>query len=938
MESSSVTSEIDSDAIDCCTKKELRQQISMLQNAVTEMKTAFTTAVQQLRSVQYQDHGLQEQIQQNKVECQDQIAEVVKLILSLQAEFGSIKCQMQQIQEAQCCFQQQFQGLLVDQDLLIDELRKSASISEQFRHQFKCSRELRSSTGSQSNDSGVALLLERAQAGFSHFGFPTVSDHDSASIPESSPLLVTSMVRDYVAGLGQSAISHVCGELEPDALNYDSDSSLVIAANKSLTLSSSLGKQCGLELQHEGSSEDEEEELTEDRRPYASLTDDKRNLSQLAKSDAAARALSEKSYPYILKKRRQYLSPAPDGVPSLIQDPHYLETQRLQVSKTILETERKYCKKLWVLQDAYLEPLKRNGIVSSKDFNTLFPEEIFKLYEKHCIMLHKLEERIQAWQWNGLIGDIVLNFISSDESCILHLYTSYVNDFPEVLKTFYKLCRHSEQFTKFLKEKIKHPSCVGSDLTEFLLIPVQRIPIYIIHLKRILKYTTFDHPDYESIRSCLNRLRDFLARLNDSMEHSFQLMTAQLAPQVDLSHNLKSSTFSLKTVKPNFREPDVVESSSDNESIGQDKRTQQLRRKTFMNSSRESVSYDKTYPRKHKDKANLVPSTKACADEITATSSSSKNFNNRHSSSSLLSCDQAKSQMLSKSPENRLTRQPALFNDFDDPQVENFETKNSANARCCTSSFSSFQQSSGELADDDSIFNDRMSITSKNESLNICSKACYSPSVTKSIADENPEVNGTIMNLNMTSSSSKSLNSSTESANSKPPLEVKSNNNEENSSPYAESECHADNANFYDDAISCKDKFSRSSNLGRSPKISGSHVDLASTPSGQVRPLIKFHSSHAVHQLLKEQNSCSSHKQTPILCKASASEDIERRKAKSKSEKKRVSLRSLKSMFFRKRGFVNNMRTVEMGTCTSHDELSSPNWENSSMLSSDRPT
>ena len=77
---------------------------------------------------------------------------------------------------------------------------------------------------------------------------------------------------------------------------------------------------------------------------------------------------------------------------------------------------------------------------------------------------------------------------------------------------------------------MEQPACGGLDLGAFLLTPVQRVPRYILLLKQLLKYTDPTHPDYRHINACLDRLRDFLARLNDSMEHSFQLVHATLSP------------------------------------------------------------------------------------------------------------------------------------------------------------------------------------------------------------------------------------------------------------------------------------------------------------------------------------------------------------------------------------------------------------------------
>lgn len=88
---------------------------------------------------------------------------------------------------------------------------------------------------------------------------------------------------------------------------------------------------------------------------------------------------------------------------------------------------------------------------------------------------------------------------------------------------------YSQRFYN-LQSCLEQPSCGGLDLGAFLLTPVQRIPRYILLLKQLLKYTDESHPDFHHVNICLDRLKDFLERLNDSIEHSFQLVHATFSP------------------------------------------------------------------------------------------------------------------------------------------------------------------------------------------------------------------------------------------------------------------------------------------------------------------------------------------------------------------------------------------------------------------------
>ena len=40
-------------------------------------------------------------------------------------------------------------------------------------------------------------------------------------------------------------------------------------------------------------------------------------------------------------------------------------------------------------------------------FSTLFPAEMGRMYEKHCRLLHTLEERLESWHWKPHVGHLL---------------------------------------------------------------------------------------------------------------------------------------------------------------------------------------------------------------------------------------------------------------------------------------------------------------------------------------------------------------------------------------------------------------------------------------------------------------------------------------------------------------------------------------------------
>ncbi|XP_076053359.1 uncharacterized protein LOC143032445 isoform X2 [Oratosquilla oratoria] len=604
----------------------LLAQITELQEAVVSMKGSLQEAVARLGSVVAEDSSVSTQLQAHRQQCDNNTAEVLKLVLSLKTDITSLKKEVSTVSTRQESLQSSVCHMLDARRALVAELVHAGVLSPDARTRLDCCTSAEylalghsgggvgggggpggghagqggggggggsgvAGSGSHSNDSGVAMLLERAHQAFNdgttpsgtHSGALPASDQDS--LPEQPSLLVPASVYDYVAGLGNHAAlspmaptapqtqplqqqhsssslgtpGGVSGGNEDLGLVYDSDSSLTIAANKSISLSASLSQQCGFELHHAhsgpspssggGHHEPASSHMTHNRSD-SDASDNSRELAQTRRS--RSHDYGDEAPLHRHHHHHHLSSSTPGGGLANITTtgmgagrssgghrgvPDPREAQRYRVARELLDTEKKYCKTLWTIQDTFADPLKKSGILSHKDITTLFPEEVYMLYDKHCLLQHQLRERLASWKWQPLVGDILARFTNPRHTDVLRLYTAYVNDFPEVLKTFHKLCRTTPAFTKFIKSCLEQPACGGLDLGAFLLTPVQRVPRYILLLKQLLKYTETHHPDYRHINTCLDRLRDFLARLNDSMEHSFQLVHVQLSPLSSHHHH-----------------------------------------------------------------------------------------------------------------------------------------------------------------------------------------------------------------------------------------------------------------------------------------------------------------------------------------------------------------------------------------------------------------
>lgn len=94
---------------------------------------------------------------------------------------------------------------------------------------------------------------------------------------------------------------------------------------------------------------------------------------------------------------------------------HFFSVQREKSVQESVTAERTYCSQLWNLIDCYIRPLRQEEIMSQRDINSIFPPYIPHLYEQHCLLLRKMEERMLNWRYSGVIGDVFVKLTDSPE-------------------------------------------------------------------------------------------------------------------------------------------------------------------------------------------------------------------------------------------------------------------------------------------------------------------------------------------------------------------------------------------------------------------------------------------------------------------------------------------------------------------------------------------
>lgn len=127
-------------------------------------------------------------------------------------------------------------------------------------------------------------------------------------------------------------------------------------------------------------------------------------------------------------------------------------------------------------------------------------------------LLDGLEQRLGNWSNQQCVGDVFMTLAP-----FLKSYAQYCNRFEESNQVLHNTLEGNSKFKRFVKKGVKNARCKGLDLESFLIMPVQRIPRYILLLRDMLKHTDPAHPDYATLQQSIEVMSAVAKGVNDSV-------------------------------------------------------------------------------------------------------------------------------------------------------------------------------------------------------------------------------------------------------------------------------------------------------------------------------------------------------------------------------------------------------------------------------------
>jgi hypothetical protein len=190
------------------------------------------------------------------------------------------------------------------------------------------------------------------------------------------------------------------------------------------------------------------------------------------------------------------------------------DSLRTKTAKEILSSEQSYVTSLQRLFDVWINPLEKKYL-SEEDSRLLFSNiAIIKQFNEN--LLKQLQERMKSWNdETTLIGDILVQM-----SPYLKTYRIYCDNYDKAIQTLERL-KQKKNIAAFCKQA--EAACGGFTLPFFLIMPVQRIPRYMLLLKELLSRTAESHPDYQNLTKALQMIETIAEHVNKSVKEAERL-------------------------------------------------------------------------------------------------------------------------------------------------------------------------------------------------------------------------------------------------------------------------------------------------------------------------------------------------------------------------------------------------------------------------------
>lgn len=153
----------------------------------------------------------------------------------------------------------------------------------------------------------------------------------------------------------------------------------------------------------------------------------------------------------------------------------------------------------------------KSSLISENDRNIIF-SDIETILTLNSTFLKQLQERMKGYNKKTLLSDVFLSFLPH-----FKMYTQYCSNYNTALELVNRLCNDNSRFRAFIK---KTEAKTMKKFCDFLILPVQRVPRYVLLLDVLIKYTDQNHPDFENLKKAHDEAKIAASAINKKLEEA----------------------------------------------------------------------------------------------------------------------------------------------------------------------------------------------------------------------------------------------------------------------------------------------------------------------------------------------------------------------------------------------------------------------------------
>ncbi|PWY97663.1 CNH-domain-containing protein [Testicularia cyperi] len=207
------------------------------------------------------------------------------------------------------------------------------------------------------------------------------------------------------------------------------------------------------------------------------------------------------------------------------------ERKRQEAINEVIYTERDFVADMEYLRDEWVKPLRTRDIIPEdhrEDFVTQVFWNVLEIHAVNAKLAELLNKRQKQAEVVDRIGDILLEMVPHFQPFVKYgahqLYGKY---------EFEKEKSSNLAFARFVDETERLPQSRKLELNGYLTKPTTRLARYPLLLEQVVKFTSDDHPDKQTLPKVIKIIKEFLTKVNvetGKSENRFTL--AQLDQQL----------------------------------------------------------------------------------------------------------------------------------------------------------------------------------------------------------------------------------------------------------------------------------------------------------------------------------------------------------------------------------------------------------------------